>query len=240
MYYESLIKYLSPYFDELGITENGDGSFTGKNSTFRVTYNQATKCYNLILIDGEAENVIGAYLFDETQTEKDTESVAMDFADTLRKKLGVAKKRNAQAIELPSDEGGENVSLSGLTQKLLAFFPQHKETYKLHCSEYGRFLTVDFYKEYLIPSVKALLASGNKKQIKKFYDAMTDIYVHGDNETMPFTVAVVSAAVYDNPELKGNATEATKADCATFAQNISNFCDKIKSSKKLRNALVKK
>jgi hypothetical protein len=239
MYYDSLIKYLSPYFSELGITANEDGSFSGKDSTFRIAYNEASKCYNLLLIDGEAEHTIAAYLFDETQTEKDTESVAIDFADTLRKKLGVAKKRAAQAIELPSDEGGENVSLSGLTQKLLAFFPQHKETYKLHCSENGRFLTTVFYKEYFIPAAKALLNSGNKKQIKKFYDAMTDIFIHGDNETVPYTVAVVSAAVYDNPEIKAAAIEATKADCATFAQNINNFCDRINSSKKLRNSLVK-
>jgi hypothetical protein len=157
----------------------------------------------------------------------------------LRKKLGIAKKRSANAIELPTDEGGETVSLSGLTQKLLAFFPQHKETYKVHCSENGRFLTTLFYKENLIPSVKALLSSGNKKQIKKFYDAMREIFIQGDSETVPFVVAVVSAAVYDNDELKATATESNKEECATFSKNIDSFCARLKTSKKLRSTLVK-
>lgn len=239
MYYDSLIKYLEPFFAEQGITANEDGSFTGKDSTFCISYNEKTKCYDLKFADGEEFKTVSSYLFDETQNEKDVESVAIDFTDTLRKKLGIAKKRSANAIELPTDEGGETVSLSGLTQKLLAFFPQHKETYKVHCSENGRFLTTLFYKENLIPSVKALLSSGNKKQIKKFYDAMREIFIQGDSETVPFVVAVVSAAVYDNDELKAAAMESNKEECATFSKNIDSFCARLKTSKKLRSTLVK-
>lgn len=239
MYYDSLIKYLEPFFTEQEITANQDGTFTGKGKTFRICYNEKTKCYDLAFSDGEEFKTVSSYLFDETQNEKDVESVAIDFADTLRKKLGIANKRSAQAIELPSDEGGETVSLSGLTQKLLAIFPQHKETYKVHCSDNGRFLAVEFYRENLIPSVKALLSSGNKKQIKKFYDAMREIFIKGDNETVPFTVAVISAAVYDNDELKSAALEANKEECATFSKNIDNFCARLKSNKKLRTTLIK-
>lgn len=239
MYYDSLIKYLEPFFTEQGITANEDGTFSGKGKTFRISYNEKTKCYDLAFADGEKFKTASSYLFDETQSEKDVESVAIDFADTLRKKMGVVKKRSAEVVELPSDEGGENVSLSGLTQKLLAFFPQHKENYKLHCSENGRFLAVEFYKENLIPSVKNLLSSGNKKQIKKFYDAMCDIFIHGDNETISFTIAVISAAVYDNAELKAVALENNKEECATFSKSIDTFCARLKGNKKLRSTLIK-
>lgn len=239
MYYDSLIKYLEPFFAEQGITANEDGSFSGKDSTFSIKYNEETKCYDLKFADGDEFKTVSSYLFDETQSEKDVESVAIDFTDTLRKKLGIAKKRSANAIELPTDEGGEAVSLSGLTQKLLAFFPQHKETYKVHCSENGRFLTTVFYKENLIPCVKALLSSGNKKQIKKFYDAMREIFIQGDKETVPFVVAVISAAVYDNEELKAAALSANKEECATFSKNIESFCNILKNNKKLRIALIK-
>lgn len=239
MYYDSLIKFLEPFFAEQGITANEDGTFTGKGETFRITYNEKTKCYDLCLIDAEKATTIASYLFDETQTERDVESVAIDFTETLRKKLGITKKRNTNSIQLPSDEGGETVSLSGLTQKLLAFFPQHKESYKLHCSENGRFLPVDFYKENIIPSINALLSSGNKKQIKKFYDAMREIYIQGDNETVSFTVAVVSAAVYNDDQLKSVALEQNKEECATFSKNIDTFCNRLKASKKLRSTLVK-
>lgn len=239
MYYDSLIKYLEPFFTEQGISANEDGSFSGKGSTFCIKYNQETKCYDLKFSDGEDFKTVSSYLFDDTQSEKDVESVAIDFTDTLRKKLGIVKKRNANAIELPTDEGGETVSLSGLTQKLLAFFPQHKETYKIHCSENGRFLTTLFYKENLIPSAKTLLCSGNKKQIKKFYDAMREIFIQGDKETVPFVVAVVSAAVFDDEELKAAAISANKEECATFSKNIESFCNILKTNKKLRNTLIK-
>ena len=238
MYYDSLIKYLEPFFTEQEITDNGDGTFTGKGKRFRISYNEKTKCYELSVADGDDFKTVSSYLFDETQSEKDVESVAIDFADTIRQKLGITKRRNAANIELPSDEGGETVSLTGLTQKLLAFFPQYKETYKLHCSENGRFLAVEFYKENFVPAVKALLASENKKQIKKFYDAMREIFIEGDNETVTFTVAVICAAVYDDEKLKAAAISANKEGCATFSQNIENFCASLKRSKKLRNTLI--
>lgn len=239
MYYDSLIKYLEPFFAEQEIAANEDGTFSGKDKTFRISYDQNSKCYQLAVADGDDFKVLSSYLFDETQSEKDIESVAIDFADTLRKNMGLAKKRAASAVELPSDEGGENVSLSGLTQKLLAFFPQHKETYKEHCSENGRFLATQFYRENIIPSVKALLSSGNKKQIKKFYDAMREIFIKGDNETVPFTVAVISAAVYDNEELKEAAVTYNNEECRTLSNNIIHFCNRLKTDKKLRKTLLK-
>ena len=240
MYYESLIKFLEFFFKEQEIVANEDGTFSAKEKTIKIEYNQNSKCYELFTADTEGEFVkISSYLFDESQKESDVESVAIDFADSLRKNLGIKNKRSAEAIELPTDEGGENVSLSGLTQKLLAFFPAYKDTYKVHCSENNRFLPVDFYKENLIPAAKNLLSSGNKKQIKKFYDAMREIYVNGDAETGSFTVAVIAAAVYDNEELKKEAIAQNEAECRTFAQNITTFCSEIKSSKKLRESLVK-
>ncbi len=240
MYYDSLIKFLEPFFKEQEIAVNEDGTFNGKDKTIKIEYNENSKCYELFTADADGEFVkISSYLFDDSQKESDIESVAIDFADSLRKNLGIKNKRSAQAIELPTDEGGETVSLSGLTQKLLAIFPAHKDTYKVHCSEYGRFLPVDFYKKYLIPAVKNLLSSGNKKQIKKFYDAMREIYINGDTETDSFTVAVIAAAVYDNEELKKEAMIQNETECRTFSQNIETFCGQIKSSKKLRESLVK-
>ena len=240
MYYESLIKFLDAFFKEQEIVANEDGTFSAKEKNIKIAYNEGSKCYELFTADKDSEFVkISSYLFDESQKESDVESVAIDFADSLRKNLGIKNKRSAEAIELPTDEGGETVSLSGLTQKLLAFFPAYKDTYKVHCSENNRFLPVDFYKEYLIPAAKNLLSSGNKKQIKKFYDAMREIYVNGDAETGSFTVAVIAAAVYQNEELKKEALAQNETECRTFSQNIDTFYSEIKASKKLRESLVK-
>ncbi|MEE0945766.1 MAG: hypothetical protein U0M42_02915 [Acutalibacteraceae bacterium] len=239
MYYDVLLKNLSSFFEENEITALEDGSFGAKDKKFKISYNEQNKCYELSFAEENGEfSVISSYLFDETQREKDVESVAIDFTETLRKQLSIAKKRVASSVSLPTSDSGENATLSGLTQKLLAFFPQNKEIYKTEVANQGRFLATKFYKEYFIPDIKALLSSGNKKQIKKFYDAMTEIFINGDEETVTFTVACISAAVYDSEELKETA-KAQTTDCASFYSNIYHFCGQLKSDKKLRATLIK-
>lgn len=240
MFYDALIKFLNPFFNENEIKANEDGTFTAKDGKkIGIKYNEKTKCYDLLLAEeNESLSVISSYLFDETQTERDVESVAIDFTDTLRKKLSIANKRNASAVALPTAQNGDNFDLSGLTQKLLAIFPANKETYKAHVAENGRFLATAFYKEYLIPNIKALLQSGNKKQIKKFLDAVIDIFVHGDEEAQTFSVAAVAAAAYGDAESLALVKEFSN-DCATYYSNVSFFERKLKSSKKTRDTLIK-
>lgn len=239
MFYDLLIKTLSPFFAENEIKANEDGTFNAKGRTIKINYNEQVKCYELLFAEeNEDLKTVSSYLFDETQTEKDIESVAIDFTDTLRKKLSIVKKREAANVALPTAQNGENIDLSGLTQKLLAIFPNNKETYKAHVAENGRFLATAFYKEYIIPDIKALLQSGNKKQIKKFCDAITDIFVHADEETAAFAVASVAAAVYQNNDSKALVKEYT-ADCSTYYSNVLHFENKLKSSKKTRNTLIK-
>lgn len=239
MYYDSLIKFMDSFFSEQEVTKNADGSFTAGEKNFSINYNSGVKCYELYAIEGENKRMLSSYLFDDTQSERDIESVAIDFIDTLKKYLGVVKVRGAESVALPVNAGGETVTLAGLTQKLLAFFPQHKDSYKEHCAEHNRFLPTNFYKEFIIPSAKELLGSNNKKQIKKFYDAMSEIFVKGDPETVPFTVSVVAAAVYDSPELIADAVAQTKEECKVFSDNICYLSEKIKKDKKFRATLVK-
>ena len=239
MYYDSLIKYLSPFFSENGITANEDGSFSGKGKNIKITYNEATKCYDLAVAgEGEELKTVSSYLFDDSQSEKDIESVAIDFTDTLRKQMSIVKKRTAENIALPTFEGGETISLSGLTQKLLAIFPENKEEYKNHVAKYNRFLATEFYREYLIPDIKKLLNSGNKKQIKKLYDAIVDIFVHGDEEASTYTVSAVAAALYGNKEGLETAKEFTE-ECTTYHSNLVYFSAVLKQDKKLRATLIK-
>ena len=85
MYYESLIKFLDSFFKEQEIRANEDGTFSGKDKTIKIEYNQNSKCYELFTADEGGEFAkISSYLFDESQKESDIESVAIDFADSLR------------------------------------------------------------------------------------------------------------------------------------------------------------
>ncbi len=234
MYYEKLTEYMLPFLKENGFSET-DGVFVCEDKQVKFVYNEAKKVYELYL----NESLVSAYLFDETQTEKDIESVAIDFVSTLKTKLGIKKaKPTANQVALPDELKGEKVGVGGLTQKLLAIFPVHKENYKNFVAEKGKYLPVQFCKEYFIPSVKEMLGGGNKKAVKKFYDAMTDVFVASDSETGALVVALLSASVYGNAEQLTTLKEQTAA-CESLYTFVLNFTAEMKHSKKLRDSLLK-
>lgn len=236
MFFEKVIGFMLPFLNEQGFEQAENGSFVKEDTTIRVAYNTSKKLYELYLKSGEAdEKLVSAYLFDESQTEKDAEAVSIDFVETLKGKLGIKKVRGAVSeIALPDELGGEKVTVGALTQKLLAIFPAHKENYKAHVAHYGKFLMVDFCHEYFIPSVKELIENGNKKQIKKFYDAMCDMFVAADSETVPYVVGILGAAVYDKQDLLESLKEYT-TQCPALYRQVVNFGSTYKNSKKLRN-----
>lgn len=236
MFYEKLIEKLSVFLNTQGFSVTEEG-FEKEDKKVKVVYNESKKLYELYLTEDGAEKQISAYLFDETQTEKDIEAVAIDFIDTLSKAFGIKKERGkAETVALPDELGGDKVGVGGLTQKLLAIFPQYKETYKAHVAQYGKLLMTDFCHEYFIPSVKELVRSGNKRQIKKFYDAMTDMFIAADKDTVPYIVAILSAALYGEKELLENFKELT-SECPSLYTQVLNFSNEMKRSKKLRNVL---
>ena len=236
MFYEKLIEKLLPFLTQQGF-EQAEDVFVNEDKKVRIVYNNEKKLYELYLTQEENEKLLSAYLFDESQTEKDIESVAIDFTETLQKAFGIKKERSrVENVQLPDELGGNKVGVGGLTQKLLAVFPQHKETYKAHVAKYGKLLMADFCHEYFIPSVKELVRSANKRQIKKFYDAMTDMFIAADAETGPFIVAILSAAVYEDKALLETFKELT-AECPSLYTQVLNFSNEMKHSKKLRNVL---
>lgn len=234
MYYNKLVELMLPFLKENGFNET-DGAFVCEDKQVKFVYNQEKKVYELYL----NENVVSAYLFDETQTEKDIESVAIDFISTLKSKLGIKKaKPTANQVALPDELKGEKVGVGGLAQKLLAIFPAHKENYKTFVAQKGKFLPVRFSKEYFIPSIKELLNGGNKKAVKKFYDAMTDMFTAADSETSALVVAILSASVYGKNEQLAVLKEQTAA-CESLYTFVLNFTAEMKHSKKLRDSLLK-
>ena len=234
MYFDALIKYMSAFLEQNSLKVEADGIITGNDKTFKIAYNEQTKLYELFLkLEDGSFKVISAFLFDETQTEKDVESVALDFIDTLRGELGIKKKISHTNVALPQSDDGEKVTKSGLTQKLLAIFPQFKETYKIHVSENDRFLMVNFYHETFIPAARELVRSNNKKAIKKFYDALSDMFIKGDGETVPFVVGIAAACVYDDAELLKAFKEYT-ADQGSFYTSVHNLSAEFRHNKKLK------
>ena len=173
-----------------------------------------------------------AWLFDDSQNEKDAISVGIDFADTLRKNMGIKAKVNAVAVELPTATKGGALKVSGFTKKLLDIYPQYKDEYKEHMALYGNFLYLNFFAKTLVVQIKEAMQGGNKKTVKKLYELLENGYIHGDKDTINAIVASLAAAAYNDIKIK-EAIDNMLADNSHFKASFDNFSATFASKKKL-------
>ena len=243
-YYDKVIEEMQPFFDEQGFKSEEDGSFKNDKKAVKVQYDESRQMYTLSAADIEDGNVgeyaeINAWLFDDSQNAKDASSVGIDFTASLRKSLGIKIKRAAGAeVELPSFSKGGSITVTGFAKKMLDFFPVLKDEYKSHIAENGNFLYLNFFGEHLVPQIKSVLTSGNKKQIKKLFDLLDDLYVKGDKDTVNTIVAVLCAAAYNDEKVTAAVKEMLEND-KHFLSSFENFLPVLPKSKKLLAALAK-
>lgn len=244
-YYENVIEEMQPFFDEHSFCAQADGSFKNETKSAKVAYDEARQMYTLSVADIEEGNIgeyseINAWLFDDSQTAKDAVSVGIDFVGSLRKNMGIKIKRSAAGaeVELPTFTKGGSMTITGFTKKMLDFFPVLKDEYKNHVAEYGNFLYLNFFGEFLVPQIKTVFLSGGKKQVKKLYELLDDIYVKGDKDTVNTIVALLCAAAHKDEKAKSVISEVLSED-KHFLSSFENFLPVLSKNKKLLSALVK-
>lgn len=237
-YYDKLIEEMQPFLDEQGFNKAENGCFQNKEKSINIKYDESRQMYLLLVADIEDEKIgeyteINAWLFDDTQNAKDAVSVGIDFTASLRKLLGIKTKRVSNTeIELPSFSKGGSITITGFTKKMLDFFPSIKDSYKEHIAEYGNFLYLKFFGQYLVPQITIVLLSDNKKQIKKLFDLLDDMYIKGDKDTVNTVVAILCAAAYKDKkagEIIRQSLEINKH----FLTSFENFLPVFSKSKKL-------
>ena len=244
-YFDKVIEEMQPFLDEQSFKLSEDGSYKNDTRAVKVEYNESRQMYTLNvaeIADGEIGEFkeISAWLFDDSQTAKDAASVGMDFTASLRKNMGIKLKRTAsgEEVELPTVSKIGSITVTGFAKKMLDFFPPLKDEYKDHIAQYGNFLYLNFFGEHLVPHIKNVLSSGNKKQIKKLYDILGDMYVKGDKDTVNTIVAVLCAAAYNDEKVQ-KTVEDMLAEDQHFLSSFKSFSAVMPKSKKLMAALVK-
>ena len=241
-YYDSVIKEMKPFLDEAGFVLREGGFYLAETKAAKVEYNDGSQSYELFVADVEEGNVgefskITSWLFDDSQTEKDAESVGIDFVDTLRKNMGIKVKRTATGtnIELPTATKNGNMDIGGFAKKVLDVFPAFKDEYKAHVAKYGNFLYMSFFADTLVPQIKGILTEGNKKSLKKLYDLLDTAYNTGNGEISNIVVACISAAVCKDEDLKAKAMEFLGED-KHLKNSVTAFIPVLLKDKKLAEA----
>ncbi len=244
-YLDKVIGEMKPFLEEQGFKSNGN-NFESDEKIIAVNFDDARQMYVLCVAQKSDEgeptfSEISAWLFDDSQNEKDAISVGIDFVATLRKELNVKVKRNTNvsSIDLPTASKSDTMNIAGFTKKMLDIFPVLKDEYKSHISIYGNFLYLNFFGEHLIPLMINLFETGTKKQIKKFYDVLEDGYVKGDKDTVNVMVAVLCASAYNNETVK-KAIKEMLAENKHFLISFEGFLPVLSKNKKLMKALVKR
>jgi len=245
-YYENVISEMKPFIEEQGFVADDGGIFTNEKKAFEVIYDEARQMYILSVADILEDNSyteykeLNSWLFDDSQTAKDATAVGIDFVNSLRKELGIKSKRQVLGddIALPAANKSGAMNITGFAKKMLDVFPALKDEYKNHIAQYGNFLYLNFFGEYLVPCLKKLFDEGNKKQIKKVYDVFEDAYVKGDKETVNVLVAVLCAAAYNDKKADSNIRLMLEED-KHFLSSFDGLLPVFSKNKKLMKALLK-
>ena len=244
-YDNRVMQEMLPFLEEHHFERQADGSYRNDTRVIKVAYDDARQMYTLSAAPVEEGEVgemkeINAWLFDDSQTEKDAESVGIDFVGELRKNMGIKISRGASGaeVELPTLSKTGNITVAGFTKKLLDFFPSLKDEYKEHVTASGgNFLPLYFYGEAVVPKCRNLLLSGNNKQIKKLFDLFEDLYVKGDKETVNMILILLCAAAKDAKAKE--VIEASLAENKHFLMAFQNLLPAFLKNKKLTSVLLK-
>lgn len=241
-YFDAIISEMKVLLDGQNFRLDGE-IYKNEQKAIKIEYNEEAKLFNLLIADVNEDEVsefstVNTWYFDETQNERDAAAVGVDFADTLRSNLGLKKEKSTAKVDLPVADKSDSATVSALTQKLLATFPQFKETYKESVAEYNKFLYLDFFTANFVPAIKNLFETGTKKQLKKLFDMLSDMYNTGNGETTDAVVAIVSAAIYNNEKGAELFIEHT-VENKHMQTAVREFSKLLEKNKKLQAALIK-
>ena len=213
---------LAPVLTENGFTAANElGTFKGEYKTYRVSYNEDKKLFEVAVAPAESESFtsLSNWYFDENDHgPKDTLCIGEDFLTAVAKDAGIKV----------------------ITQKFLAMFPQYKDTYKAEVAKYGDFMYVDFFKKYGIEKMRELMAdeTANKKQLTKYWNMLGDMHYEGELVVADLICTVILAGSFGNePEKYDEAAEKYLNDYPFLKASGKASVHDYKHNKKLRKLI---
>lgn len=223
------------------------GVYKNEKISFAIKHNEEKKHLVLEVADVDDSGNTGEYsvasswLFEEEDNLRDAESAGLDFLDTLKGKLGIrsVKTNRSGEISLPDKNSGNSKNIEAFCGKLLAVFPQYKDEYKAHVATYGTLLYIHFFADTFAVKTGELLDQNNKKQIKKLFDILADMYNVGDRSVQNSIVGIIlGGAVRGNS--KRYETALSYMDNYTYLKTaLVNIKSKVDSDKRFKEIFEK-
>ena len=242
-FYDVVLKQLEEFIAEQNFERREDGSYANEVKCFKVEFDEEQGLYNLYMADAADEPeyaTISSWRFNDEKGEKEATTIGRDFLDTLRTKLGVKPNyvKNAANVPLPKKGSAKAGDINALAQQMLAVFPKYKDTYKEHVAEYGEFLYINFFTNTVVVDIKEALDEQNKKQLKKIFDTLCDLYVEGDRATQnAIAVTIVTGAIGCSKERFETAVSYME-DCAYLKTAVTQLNREYNANNKKLKSMI--
>lgn len=240
IYFDVVISEMSSFLEQNGFKEK-EGYFANDTKALKVEYDEERFIYKLLIADITEAGVgeyalVSSYLFDEGQTKKDAACVGIDFVDEAKKTLGIKEaKKRISVSELPS-ANSNTVNTDVLTAKLLANYPDLKDTYKDYVNQKGKYLPLDFGTTYFVPEIRKTLDENNKKAVKKLMDVFADVFVAGDRASVNLVIALLASAIGKNADRFKAAADRLE-DCTLLIDAVNQEIMLATKDRKLQKAI---
>lgn len=243
--FDIMEQQLAEVIKEKSFEKQDDGSYKNGEYSFKIESDENSGLVKLMLgtVSEEIQYVtVSSWAFNPEKGEKEAKTIGKDFAETLAAKIGLKKNRlnSAADVPLPSQKSSAKATdINGLTQRMLAIFPAYKDAYREHVAANGELLCVDFFSETFTKEIRNVLDEGNKKQLKKLFDALGELYVEGDRNTQNLVaVILVTGAVAGNDE-RFNTAVTYMENCAYLKKTVTILHKNYKSKNKKLHKMIK-
>ena len=230
-------KTVTDKVDELltanGFTRNTEGDieyYTNADYAVRIEYNEESKLLelkNAPLQEGESSDfkVMSSWLLDENSDDRDKNSIANDFVDSLSELIGIKTSTvvSRNNVDLPSKKSkADTIDIETMAARFLSLFPSHKDDYKDNVAKYSEFLYDKFFGEYAVAEFKRSLKEDDKKLITKMLDWLAECYIKGDEavvNTVMYTV--IGGSLADDEKLEKTFNSYVEADKYKYLKNAA-------------------
>ena len=190
--------------------------YTGENLAYSVVYYK-DKMHMVLRQSTMTEEgpdndwkVLATWMFDpSSDTEKEAQGIANDFAEMLSAPVAIKRQKQTKK-KAKKDEG--NADPLFFAKRCVNIFPELKDEIKQEEDSYYPFRGATFAKDHIVPKVNALVKKGNKKELDKLMQLLSNQYSNGNLDTRSIVTMVVLNGIdpqYDekisefmSPELK--------------------------------------
>lgn len=193
-----------------GETKTGNESYAVYNcedDTLLIKYAKDAKRFYLCKGEAGAKaddcGHVQTYYFDENSGdgEREANSIALEFLDTLSKPVAVSRERIAAvAKQAKKEESGDCMDVAFFINRIPTSFPECRLPLISHKEYYGEILPLKFCEETVCAALADNLKKGNTARLNPFFELLSTGYEKGDMDTKSIIVQVLLNSITDDEE----------------------------------------